>query len=102
MHQDPEVPLAGFLVLGTTRHIQSLVDLTAEEYQDVMELLYVNGNNSLSHIRPIMAVLKQRPPLPEELQKILKWVERLRTEISLKDYGLSTFKVRRMAELPER
>lgn len=120
VHQDPEVPLVGFLVLGTKRHVRSLVELATEEYQDMTTLLFESRKalrlfpdiqsvsliqeersahfhlwlfpwyqwmvehyttHSLSHIRPIMAALKQHPPCSEDLQQILAGVERLRSEM---------------------
>ncbi len=120
VHQDPEVPLVGFLVLGTKRHVQSLAELTEKEYCDMTALLFESRKalrlfpdiqsitlvqeersahfhlwlfpwyqwmlehdetNSLSHIRPIMAALKQHPPCSHDLQQILAGVEKLRTEM---------------------
>ena len=40
MHQDPLVPLEGFLVIASRRHVQSLADLTPTEYADYSSLLW--------------------------------------------------------------
>jgi diadenosine tetraphosphate (Ap4A) HIT family hydrolase len=39
VHQDPLIPLPGFLVIASTRHVRSIDALTAAEYTDFMELL---------------------------------------------------------------
>jgi diadenosine tetraphosphate (Ap4A) HIT family hydrolase len=39
LHQDPEVPLEAFLVIGTRRHVQSLVELSADEQSDVLGMV---------------------------------------------------------------
>ena len=39
LHQDPEVPLEGFLIVATARHVQSISDLTDSEYADLTSLL---------------------------------------------------------------
>ncbi len=39
MHQDPLVPLEGFLVVASRRHLQSLAELTPEEHADYSSLL---------------------------------------------------------------
>lgn len=38
LHQDPEVPLEGFLVIGTNRHVRSIMDLRRDEYDDLPSL----------------------------------------------------------------
>jgi diadenosine tetraphosphate (Ap4A) HIT family hydrolase len=39
LHQDPLVPIEGFLVIGSSRHVRSLTDLTTGEYEDLTSLL---------------------------------------------------------------
>jgi diadenosine tetraphosphate (Ap4A) HIT family hydrolase len=40
-HQDPLIPLPGFLVIASLRHIRSLADMQTSEYEDFSELLRV-------------------------------------------------------------
>lgn len=40
LHQDPEVPIAGFLIIGARRHCQSISQLTRAESQDLFDLCY--------------------------------------------------------------
>ena len=40
VHQDPEIPISGFLIIGSKRHVQSVTDLTEKEYTDFASLLY--------------------------------------------------------------
>lgn len=39
IHQDPLIPLPGFLVIDSTRHIQSLSEMDDAEYEDFARLL---------------------------------------------------------------
>jgi len=39
VHQDPLVPLPGFLVIATVRHIRSLSQMQAKEYEEFFELV---------------------------------------------------------------
>jgi diadenosine tetraphosphate (Ap4A) HIT family hydrolase len=39
LHQDPEVPLEAFLVIGTTRHVRSLVEVSVDEQANVLEMV---------------------------------------------------------------
>ena len=39
VHQDPLIPLAGFLVIASLRHIHSLSEMTAAEYVDFSMLV---------------------------------------------------------------
>ena len=36
---DPEIPIKGFMVLGISRHIKSLNDMTENERNDIMKIL---------------------------------------------------------------
>lgn len=40
VHQDPLIPLPGFLVIGARRHIRSLVEMTQAEYKEFAALLW--------------------------------------------------------------
>jgi len=39
VHQDPLIPLPGFLVIASLRHIQSIADMQASEYEEFSSLL---------------------------------------------------------------
>jgi diadenosine tetraphosphate (Ap4A) HIT family hydrolase len=39
VHQDPLIPLPGFLVIASLRHIQSLADMRQDEYEEFAALL---------------------------------------------------------------
>ena len=40
LHQDVEVPIKGFLVIASKRHIKSVADMAKDEAVEFMELLY--------------------------------------------------------------
>lgn len=40
VHQDPLIPLSGFLVIGARRHIRSLAEMTLAEYEEFASLLW--------------------------------------------------------------
>lgn len=39
VHQDPLIPLPGFLVIASTRHIQSIVEMDSIEYDEFAKLI---------------------------------------------------------------
>jgi diadenosine tetraphosphate (Ap4A) HIT family hydrolase len=39
VHQDPLIPLPGFLVIGARRHFQGILDMRKDEYREFAELL---------------------------------------------------------------
>ena len=49
IHQDPAVPIEGFLIVGTKRHIQRITDLSKKEYSDLSFLIY-EGRNLINTI----------------------------------------------------
>lgn len=40
IHQDPEVPIKGFLIIGSKKHIKSISELTQEEAAELFDLVY--------------------------------------------------------------
>lgn len=40
LHQDPEVPIKGFLIIATKRHIKSISELSQEESRELFDLVY--------------------------------------------------------------
>lgn len=41
VHQDPLVPLPGFIVIATTRHIHSISEMQTGEYEEFSSLLWI-------------------------------------------------------------
>ena len=40
LHQDPEVPIKGFLIIASKKHIQSISQITPEESSELFDLVY--------------------------------------------------------------
>ncbi|WP_291569331.1 HIT family protein [Clostridium sp. UBA4548] len=40
LHQDPDVPLSGFLIVAAKKHIRSIEELTLEESTEFFQLVY--------------------------------------------------------------
>jgi diadenosine tetraphosphate (Ap4A) HIT family hydrolase len=40
LHQDPEVPIKGFLIIASKKHIQSISQITLEESSELFDLVY--------------------------------------------------------------
>jgi diadenosine tetraphosphate (Ap4A) HIT family hydrolase len=40
LHQDPEVPIKAFLIIGAKKHIKSITQLNQEEAQELFDLVY--------------------------------------------------------------
>lgn len=40
LHQDPEVPIKGFLIIASKEHIKSIAQLTQEEAAELFDLVY--------------------------------------------------------------
>ncbi|MBP5654801.1 MAG: hypothetical protein J6X33_04750 [Clostridiales bacterium] len=43
--QDPEIPIVGFMILGTKKHIKSINDLSNEERHRIMDVLNLTIEN---------------------------------------------------------
>jgi diadenosine tetraphosphate (Ap4A) HIT family hydrolase len=54
MHHDPLVPIEGFLVVASRRHVRSLEELTPEEHADFASLLRL-GRQVLCHVADVRA-----------------------------------------------
>lgn len=55
VHQDPLIPLPGFLVIGARRHIHSLAEMTQTEYAEFAALLWetdkiIRAATSVEHL----------------------------------------------------
>ena len=55
LHQDPEVPIAGFLIIGSKRHVQSINQLTEAEYSDFNSIVW-RGRKLLGGMPDIQSV----------------------------------------------
>jgi diadenosine tetraphosphate (Ap4A) HIT family hydrolase len=55
MHQDPEIPIPGFLIIAPRKHVHAIVDLTADEYADFSSLLQ-SGRKLLTRLPDIRSV----------------------------------------------
>jgi diadenosine tetraphosphate (Ap4A) HIT family hydrolase len=40
LHQDPEVPIKGFLIVASRRHIRSMMEMSGDEAQELFSLVY--------------------------------------------------------------
>lgn len=55
VHQDPLIPLPGFLVIATTRHIQSISEMEEAEYEEFSSLVRethraIKGTTGIEHL----------------------------------------------------
>ena len=55
VHQDPLIPLPGFLVIATTRHIQSISEMEEAEYEEFSNLVRethraIKGGTGIEHL----------------------------------------------------
>jgi diadenosine tetraphosphate (Ap4A) HIT family hydrolase len=55
LHQDPEVPIKGFLIAASKRHIRSLAEMSREEAQELFDLVY-RARLALRRLEDIQAV----------------------------------------------
>lgn len=53
LSQDPEVPIKGFLIISSKKHIKSIIELTPEEAKELFELCY-SSRSSLAQIDDII------------------------------------------------
>jgi diadenosine tetraphosphate (Ap4A) HIT family hydrolase len=55
IHQDPEIPIKGFMIIASKKHVSSLVQLNREEACELFDLVY-RARVALSNIEGIMSV----------------------------------------------
>jgi diadenosine tetraphosphate (Ap4A) HIT family hydrolase len=62
LHQDPEVPIPGFLILASRKHVQSIADFTENECADFTSLLYRGRRllNLLPGVNDVTIVQEER------------------------------------------
>ncbi|MEG0773792.1 HIT family hydrolase [Clostridium sp.] len=62
LHQDPEVPIKGFLIIASKEHIKSIAQLTQEEAAELFDLVYRArlAMNNIPDITEITIVQEER------------------------------------------
>jgi len=62
VHHDPEIPIVGFLVIGSKRHLHSMTEYTREEYHDFSTMLLSSRKvlNNLPDIRSVTVIQEER------------------------------------------
>jgi len=62
VHQDPEIPIKGFLIVASKRHIRSMVELSEEEAQELFGLVYRArlAQRRLGDIREVTVIQEER------------------------------------------
>lgn len=62
VHQDPEIPISGFVIIGSKRHVQSVAEFTEKEYADFTSLLYRSRRllKLLTNIRSVTLIQEER------------------------------------------
>lgn len=55
LHQDPEIPIKGFLIVASKKHIKSISQLTYEESQELFGLVY-SARMALGSLEDIIEV----------------------------------------------
>ena len=55
VHQDPLIPLPGFLVIASKRHIRSIIEMNDEEYEELSDLVretrrVINETTQIKHL----------------------------------------------------
>ncbi len=62
LHQDPEVPIAGFLIIAAREHIRSLTELDREAREELVELAYnaIAALKSLGITKEVTVVQEER------------------------------------------
>lgn len=62
VHQDPEVPIKGFLIIATKKHIKSIVQLSQDESAELFNLVYRArlGINKIKGIIEVTIIQEER------------------------------------------
>lgn len=64
IHQDPEVPLPGFLIINSKQHVKSIMEFTKEEMHELTEIIFY-GRKALEKIpgiRSVTIIQEERSP----------------------------------------
>ena len=64
VHQDPLIPLPGFLVIASKRHIHSISEMDSAEYEDLSRLIRSTHQaiKQVTRIDPLTLVQEERSP----------------------------------------
>ena len=64
LHQDPEVPIKGFLIITSKKHINSISQLTLEESTELFDLVYRArlAMKNIEDIREVTIIQEERSP----------------------------------------
>ena len=122
VNQDPEIPIEGFFIIASKKHIKSITELNLDEMLELSTLIYETRNaikkigkneditiiqeersghlhiwlfpryqwmnekfdNSISSIRDIMDYARKNLKNQEQIENILKTVEKVKIEINKK------------------
>jgi diadenosine tetraphosphate (Ap4A) HIT family hydrolase len=62
LHQDPEIPIKGFLIVAAKRHIRSMAELSQDEAQELFGLVYRArlALRRLGDIREVTVIQEER------------------------------------------
>lgn len=62
LHQDPEVPIKGFLIIGSKKHIKSISELNQEESAELFDLVYKSrvAMKSIGNIDEVTIIQEER------------------------------------------
>jgi len=85
LHQDPEIPIEGFLILAARRHIKSITELSPSRRQELMDLLYkaISAVKELRISEEITIIQEERSPhLHFWLLPRLSWMDSLSGPVS--------------------
>lgn len=62
LHQDPEIPIKGFLIIASKKHIRSISELNYVEAQELFDLVYKArmAQKSLKDIKEVSIIQEER------------------------------------------
>ena len=62
LHQDPEIPIKGFLIIASKKHIKSISQLSFEESQELFDLVYKarRALESIDDIKEVSIIQEER------------------------------------------
>ncbi|MCB2290895.1 HIT family hydrolase [Clostridium sp. CS001] len=62
LHQDPEIPIKGFLIIGSKSHIKSISELSSEESRELFDLVYRAriALNNVSDLKEVTIIQEER------------------------------------------
>lgn len=62
LHQDPEIPIKGFLIIASKKHIKSISQLSHEESQELFDLVYKarHALESIDDIKEVSIIQEER------------------------------------------